>query len=257
MQAKIAAAYSLLVDKTTTFEKFDKVTTLLKGINPKVDRYLNDCLKSIRQLKQISEGDVIELTAQAIPENTTDQKKRKKLLLVFIGHFKKLKLEVARIHDLYNQGKGDDGKLSMQEHVSIIGKIATTAKGPFGLISLAALTILGILYFINSSSVVINIQNNGCPTIRPPVNLPKLIPGISIPESIPSQGQAQARVPPVKFQVNAGPNNIKLSAFGLNYNFALNQRTTNLVFDNKPLIGDNLTVNLASAKEHTLIITCL
>src|SRR5689334_9803947 len=94
---RIIAAQKLLSTPSLDKETFGAVQSLLKGINPKVDIVLDTCSKSFNQLQKIQNMEIIELTAESIPETTEKDKKRKKYLLLFIKYWKQLKSEVGRV----------------------------------------------------------------------------------------------------------------------------------------------------------------
>ena len=201
-KAKLDAAFTLLTQETTTFEKFDHIRSLIKGIHPDIDKHLATCSDAIKQLKKVQKGDIISLSAEALSEDTQEQKKRKKALLFFISCWKDLNAEVKRIQDLYNQQQAE-GKTSQNHHVSTLGKVFTFAKGPLGLITLAALGIVGASLYIKSSFVTITIKNSGCSPITPIVKLPVSIPGIKLPtNTIADGGQDTASVPPLSVIVD-------------------------------------------------------
>ncbi|MCL5435411.1 MAG: hypothetical protein M1405_03410 [Patescibacteria group bacterium] len=81
---KILAANKLLLEETTTVEKIESVKQLLKNINPKIDKTLDLLTKSFSNLEKIHNLEIIELTAENLPQETEEQKKRKKRLLLFI-----------------------------------------------------------------------------------------------------------------------------------------------------------------------------
>lgn len=257
---KIDAALQLLLEDTTTIAKFEKIRTLIKGINPGIDKHLESCSKLIKNIKNLQKGDVIELTAGALPEQTEEQKKRKKAILFFISSWKSLKGEVARLQKLYgsqNAGGGD----SVQSQLATAGKVVATSKGPFGLITALAVMIVGVgavFAYLNSAAVSITIKNQGCSPITPVVKLPVSIPGIKLPtDTISSGGQAVASIPPFTVNVDGTRNEsvvITVLKFTMEYNLG---GYSNLIFDNQSLVGKNTTLNLGSSKTHELILRCL
>lgn len=257
---KIDAAMQLLLEETTTVSKFEKIRTLLKGINPKLDRALESCSKGIKTLKKIQAGDVIELAAANLPENTPQQKKRKKYLLLFLSSWKNLKSEVARVQKLYKE-QSADGKTTTKEHLATAGKLISSTKGPFGLITALAVVIVGIggvLAYLNYAAVNITIKNQGCSPITPIVRMPVQIPGIKLPdETISSGGQAVARVPPFTVSVDGTKRGqVVISAFKFTMEYELGRGSTNLIFDGESLIGKSTTLDLSTSKNHELIIIC-
>ncbi len=257
---KIEAARALLTEDLTTIGKFEQVRTLLSGINPTVDKTLAEASSAISTLKKMQEGDIVHLTTSHLPEHTEEQKKRKKALLAFITSWKKLKAEVARVQKLYD-AKGSDGKITVEEHAEVLTKAATTAKGPFGLITVLAVGIVavgGLLTYLHLSQVSIVIKNRGCRSIDPQVKLPVAIPGIELPtNSIPDGGQAVAKLPPFSLSADGTqPNHVTLSSFGLTMTYNLPGSSTDFIFDHKSLIGQQTNINLGSSKEHELVVSC-
>src|SRR3989304_3279562 len=101
---KFLAASKLLVGETTTVEKFEEVRKLVKGINPRIDRLLESCSEAISKIEKLQKGEVVELTAESLPEESDEQKRRKKALLFFIRSFKELQSEVARVRNEFADG---------------------------------------------------------------------------------------------------------------------------------------------------------
>jgi len=254
---KLEAALELLTQETTTFDKFEKIKILIKGINPKLDQKLDSASGAIKKLRQIQKGEIIELSAGALPEDTEENKRRKKALLFFITSWKDLKSEVARVKGIYNEASADN-KITGQEKASMAGKILGVMKGPLGIITLGAAAIVAASQFIASSSVSININNRGCLAITPIAKLPIQIPGIKLPEeSIPDGGTGVAQVPPLTLSVDGTKEgSITLSTMGFSMGYYLPGGNTDLVFDGESLVGKETTVNLSSSKEHTLDVIC-
>lgn len=137
------AAYKLLQEDATTFDKFQQILTLAKGINPKIDQLLESASKEISRIKKIQQGEVIELSAEALPENTEEEKKRKKFILLFIKYWKQLQSEINRVRLEMGSEKMDTGSGKVES----IGRIAAFAKGPFGVITIVA--VVAIVLFTN------------------------------------------------------------------------------------------------------------
>lgn len=255
--AKIEAAYLLLTEESTTFDKFEKVRTLISGINPKIDKTLAQVSDAVKTLRKIQDGEVIDLAFDSLPEETEEQKKRKKTLLLFRSFWKDLRAEVKRIKNLYESEQTNKEK-STHHHTSTFGKILTTAKGPLGIITISAVAIVGAVAYLKTASVSITIKNQGCSTITPTVKLPVSIPGIQIPtDPIADGNQGVATLPPFTLTVDGTkPGSVVLTAFQftMTYDFP---RGTNLIFNSQSLIGKQTTINLGSAKEHQLTVSCL
>lgn len=157
IRKRIEAAYTLLTQPTTSRQKFDAIQTLLKGINTHLDQLLTNCSKTWIEMEKLHRGEVITLTAEHLPERTEEEKKRKRALLLFINNWKLLKSEVERLKGELKETQTD----TSVERVTRFGKIVTTAKDPFGLMTLVALVVAGVL--------LLN-QRNTSSQLVPPVN---------------------------------------------------------------------------------------
>src|SRR3990167_9997940 len=143
---KIDAAWRLLTEETTSFGKFEKVRTLVKGLNPRVDKTLAEAGKIISKLKKIQKGEVITLAAENLGEDTPQKKKRKKALLLFLARWKTLKAEVKRVKEINQAHKSN---------LETAAQVAHGAKGPWGLITalaVGAVAVGGILAYLNSAA---------------------------------------------------------------------------------------------------------
>lgn len=256
---KIDAAIELLMGETTTVAKFEKIRTLVKGINPKIDTTLESCSKVIKKLKKISKAEVIELTTEALPEDTKEQKERKKVLLLLIGLWKDLRSEIKRIKDIHQSSHTSD-KPSFNTQVTAFGKVIALAKGPFGLITGAAIVIVGAGIILNNLNVTtdIIIKNQGCAPISPVAKLPISIPGIKLPkEIIPNGSSGQATVPSISVVIDGSQKRlIKLTLLGISMNFDLQNENISLLFDNQSLIGKRTEIDLGKSKTHELVVKC-
>lgn len=254
---KLEAAYALVTEQTTTFEKFEKIRILLKGIHPRIDKHLGSVSKAFHHLKKVHKGEIIELTLEHLPEDTKEQKKRKKALLLFLSFWKDLKGEVTRIKGLYDAA-GEDGHIDLKEHASIGAKVLGFAKGPFALITGAAVVIVGGLALMEYVSVSIVIRNQGCDMVKTvSVQVPP-IPGLRVPTGdIYDGGEAVATLPPLAVSVEGfNTGSVVLSMLGLRMEYQLQDPGMDLIFDGKSLLGRQTIVNLGSAKTHELRVTC-
>lgn len=149
---RFLAASRLLTAQSTTLEKFEEVRKLTAGVNPKVDRLLELCSDALSKIEKLRKGEVIELAADHLPEETEEEKRRKAAILFFIRSWKELQSEVERVKsELADKGESK----SSQEQMASLGKIAVFAKGPFGIITLGAVIVAGILiYFGNNQNQV-------------------------------------------------------------------------------------------------------
>ena len=143
IKEKMEAAYGLLGQNVISVDAFEKVRALLKGYNPALDRKLEFCSKAFNEVQKIHAGDIAVLTAETLPEQSEEQKKRKKALLFFIETIKDLQSEIKRVE---NEISAKDNKAWHW------GRIIKFAKGPFGLITLAALVIVAGMFVLHQST---------------------------------------------------------------------------------------------------------
>ena len=188
-RTQLEAAYTLMSGDTTTGEKLDKIKILLTGINPQFDQKLELLFKNYHHLSSAVQGDIIHLSTQGLPETTEADRKRKKALVVFVTSWKSLKSEVVKVQGYYDQ--------SLENSSAAVASVAKTglfAKGPFGLITVAAVVIVGVGLLLRQATTTVNIQNIGCP----PLLVPKLavkIPGPTLPETPIVAGTSQSATP--------------------------------------------------------------
>ncbi len=153
---KMMAVYDLLSQGSISVAAFESVRTLVKGLHPGIDKKLEIASKALDVLQKIQAGDVISLTSEHLPEETDQQKKRKKALLFFIHTIKDVQSEIQRVDNTFAKN---------QENITTAGQLLKYAKGPFGLITLAALVIvIGIQLFNHKTASVNNNQQIISPT---------------------------------------------------------------------------------------------
>ena len=248
---RLLAAQKLLLGPSTTREKFNSICALIQGINPAVDNVLAECQRQLSTLDKLQDGDVIGLSAEHLPENTEEEKKRKKWLLLFIHSWKQLKSEVARVeqemHDASN-AQTTGGKTSHW------GKIFGAAKGPLGIITVLAVGVA----VMHQTSVEIAIQNKGCATMYPSGSIPFSLPGLSLPkEPIPSGGSAVATLPGLTVNVDgtaSGAVSLKVLTYSLT--FQLPSNIEDVTMDGASLLGKVTEVHLSEKDKHTLTLIC-
>ncbi|MBI3385464.1 hypothetical protein HY031_00045 [Candidatus Gottesmanbacteria bacterium] len=148
-KSKILAAEKLLSGETTTFDKFRSAQALLKNIHPELDNALGKVSTALNKLEKIQKGQFIELTADGLPEETEEQRKRKKLLLFLVRSWRDLQSEVKRIeHEI------ESSNLHTPEgQESALVKILSAVKGPFGIITIAAIVVVGGILWVNRTKV--------------------------------------------------------------------------------------------------------
>lgn len=238
------------MEPTTTREKFSHVCTLLKGTHPKIDELIVQCERTLSTIGQIEEGDVIGLSADNLPENTEEEKKRKKALLLFIGSWRNLKSEVARVQAEFNQNpQSGAGQASMW------GRIFRGAKGPLGVITVIAIGVVAM----QQTSVDVTIHNKGCGTMQVSGGIPILIPGLKLPKDpIPSGGSAVLTIPPLAMQVDGTQKgSLSLSALTFSFGFELGSNIKDVTLDGTSLLGKKSEVHLSEKDEHVLVLRCL
>lgn len=249
IEKRLQAAHTILQADTINRSTFDSLKTLLSGINPKIDKLLASTSKVFKHADQLRKGDIIELTLEAWPEVTPEDKKRKKAMLLFFKFWNDLKAEVSRVEKEFakshQSGQGSAGAW---------GNILGAAKGPLGIITLIAIGIVAL----RMTEVAIVIQNRGCQPIFPVTSVAVNIPGLKLPsEIIPDGGQAIAKMPPLSLAVDATSSSlVRLQMYGITYDFVLGSSGIRLVFDGKTLNGKTTSIDLASQKEHSLAILC-
>ena len=254
---RLLAAEKLLQEDSTTIAKFNSIRKLIKGLDPKLDKTLTSASKALSQIEQIRQKKVIKLVAAALPAKTKQQKKRKKALLLFLKYWKQLKSEVKRVKGLMEKPPSPESNQSVH-HATTATKIAAFAKGPLGVVTIAAAAIAAGLIALKSVAVNVVITNDGCNTIHPQTSVNISLPGLSLPSnSIPSGSQATATLPPLKFTVDARGNSVHLSAYNkFNFTFAYSGKV-DILFNDSSLIGKSTQIDLGSQKTHSLILRCL
>ena len=145
---KIMSAYHLLQEDIMSISAFENIRTIVKGIHPDIDRKLEVCSKALSKLQKIEAGDVITLSVEGFPEDTEEKKKRKKALVFFINSLKDLKSEINRVEKEFAHAN-KNARSSSQNQLNSWGKIIGFAKGPFGMITLIAVVIVGSMVLIN------------------------------------------------------------------------------------------------------------
>lgn len=244
---RIDAALVLLSETSTSKEKFNSIKDLLKGFNPKIDKLLHLTSEQLDTLEKLGEGAVIDLTLENLPEQTEEQKKRKKAFLLLLQFWKDLKSEVERVKNELEKAQQSGGS-----HVGAFGKILGLAKGPLGIITLIAVVAVVMLSLI---SVKVTIKNVGCEPLNVGI-LPIPLPGLSLPKDpIVSGGQGVATLPPLPVTVDGTtPGTVTVSSFGLSQSFQMGNYT--VVANGIPLEGSKNTFNLIEKTEHEVVVSC-
>ncbi len=245
---RMLAAYALLAEPTTTLEKFNHISTLIRGIHPHVDTALEKSHQAISTIGKIHDGDVITLSAENLPENTEEEKKRKKYLLLFIRSWKDLQSEVGRVSAEMNNSQPNTSQGSRW------WRIVKSAKGPLGVITVVAIGLVAL----QTTSVQVTIQNKGCATLEPGGSIPSL-PGFSLPKDpIVSGSSAVMTIPPLALHIDGThKGSVALTALNYSFTFEISSNIKDVSLDGTSLLNKQSDVHLSEKKVHTLILKCL
>lgn len=251
-KSKLEAALKLLDAQSTSKERFDSLVSLIKGINPNIDKKLELVAKELEMAEKIHKSKVIELAAEHLPENTQEQKKRKKYLLLFIKYWNELKNEVIRVKKELNSSEEKSNK---HQQASALGKIFTFAKGPVGIITIAA---VGIVVLMKAVSVEVVIKNEGCEYIDVGTSFPVRIPGLSLPKNSIANGASEtATIPAVPVSVDfTDGDSVNLKIAGLRVPVEISTGKVDFIFNGSTLLYKETDLNLGASKRHELIVRC-
>lgn len=251
LKKKFEAVQKIFSADSTTPDKIRSLQSLLTGINPKIDGLLKEITKTLSTLEKIEKTELITLTVEAIPENTEVQKRRKKLLLLFIRLWKDLQSEVARVQ---KELDNDQNSKNATQKAQAWGNIAAAAKGPLGLITVVAVG----LVTLQATAVTVTIRNEGCDPILPVSKFPISVPGLRLPgETIPPGGSATASLPPLSLSVDAKtPGRIILSGFKQQYTFDLADSGIDLLYNGRSLLGQTTVISLSKNTPQTITARC-
>ncbi len=247
-QKRLSAALSLCSDMTLSREKITSLRTLIEGINPKVDKHLAECDAALSTVTKIQDGEIVQLTAEHLPENTDDEKKYKRALLLLISLWKNLRTEIVRVQGELGSpdAKTDGGNTWL--------RIVKGAKGPLGLVTLVAVGV-ALMY---QSSVVVTLHNDGCGTMVAHGAIPISLPGLSLPnEAIQSGDSADITIPGIPLTANGtDKGSLQLSSVGFSFSIQLPSTIRDVTFDGTSLLGKVTDLNLSGKDTHSLIVQC-
>lgn len=248
---RLQAAQVLLLEPSTTREKFNSVRDLVRGINPHLDSALSRIEQHLATWSHIESGDVIHLTADHLPENTEEEKKRKKWLLLFINSWKQLKSEVARVQTELDASQGSNAP---SDTGSLIGRILWKAKGPLGIVTVLAVGVVAL----QQTGVEIMIQNQGCGTMQVSSSIPISLPGLKMPKDpIPSGGSSIVELPGLNVTVDGtAPGVLSLSVLSYALTFQLPTNIEDVTMNGASLLGKKTEVALSERDKHTLSLIC-
>ncbi|HLD24639.1 MAG TPA: hypothetical protein VJB96_01850 [Patescibacteria group bacterium] len=137
-------------------------------------------------------------------------------------------------------------------------KASTHAAGKWimgtALVGVAAVS-AGLIY-LKQSAVAVTVSNRGCDDMTVTGSVSVKLPGISVPDRIPSGGSATFTVPPMNATVDAtAPNVITFTTMGAHFSFDLDPGIS-ITFDGKSLRGQRATLRLGDKLAHDVVITC-
>lgn len=157
VKKRIEEAYKLLAHETTSREKFESIRTLIKGLSPKIDMLLESTSRALSNIKKLQKGDIIVLSAESLPQNSPEEKKRKQVLIFLINSWRQLEGEVKRISLEFENFKSDN--TSSEDKITSAGRMASSIKGPFGLITIGAIIVVGMsIFFVKNNTEVLPLQ---------------------------------------------------------------------------------------------------
>jgi hypothetical protein len=248
---RIASAQKLLLETTTSLEKFTAIRTILAGYNPKIDELLARADHELATLSKIYDGKLIELGLEHLPEETEEEKKRKRALVAFLATWKDLSGEVSRVAtELDTINSSND--VSAQARSG--GKILTDAKGAFGIVTIVA---VGIVVALQVTSVTVDIKNVGCGTLEGTGTAVSL-PGLSVPSGPIKEGAVvRATLPPLTLTIDGTtPGSVVLSAISFSLSIDLPSNIVAAELDGVSLLSNKTVLALATQKNHTLALIC-
>lgn len=252
MRKRLQAAQILLLEPSTTREKFSAMCRMMSGIDSRIDAHLFALERHLSMWDKVSSGDVIGLSAEHLPENTEEEKKRKKWLLLFINGWRQLQSEVTRVQaELSSAHSSPTG-----DKASHFGKILHFAKGPFGIITFLAFS---AVVAAQATAVTITIQNKGCGTMRPSSSFPISLPGLKLPaEPIAPGGSADVVIPGFTVNVDGSQKEaVVLSILNYTLSFQLPNNVKDVTLNGASLLGKKTTVKLSEKNQHILSLICL
>lgn len=249
IKERFEAVEDIFSGSSTTIERLRSVKTLLEGVHPKLDLHLEKYEHHLTVLEQLEGGDHVELLAtETLPENTEEEKKRKKALLLFLRSWKDLQGEMERVEKEMQDAQASGGSTG-----TMWGNILRKAKGPLFLVTAIAVGVA----LLKTTSVDILIQNDGCSPLEAKSSIPVNIPGLSLPNtSIVSGSSATATIPPLTLTVDGSSRgSLKLTVLTFSMSFDLSG-ADDIIFDGTSLVGAQTSIALSAKKEHMLVIRC-
>jgi hypothetical protein len=248
---RVLAAQTLLLEPSSSFEKFSAVKDILKGVHPHLDEALERCEKDLATVEKVLGHDFISLGLENLPEITEEQKERKRAILFFWKTWNTLRSEVARVQAEMNESNYSSDQVAKSSH---LGKIFNFAKGPFGILTIIAIVLVSASAY---TSVQIVIHNQGCATMIPSSSVPNFIPGISFPTKPIASGEtALASLPGLPITIDGKTKGtLVASLLTLHMTFQLGT-VSSVTLDGTELLGKTTSLNLGSKKTHDIVFTC-
>lgn len=246
LKRRTEAAMVILNEGSTTLEKVRSVAGLLKGVNKKLDTILLTCETQCAHIELATQGAVVELALESMPEDTEEQKKRKKTLLIFIKSWGELKSEVSRLQTELDMGHSVSDP-------SFFAKALSAAKGPFAIITLLALGVVAL----SQVGADIVVANDGCPTLVAS-GVSVSIPGLRLPSTpITAGGAETVTIPALTLTIDGRtPQVLIISSLLFTFDFTLSSAVTDVTFDGASLLGTVTELNLGREESHTLTVKC-
>ena len=127
-----------------------------------------------------------------------------------------------------------------------------------GIIIAAVIVVAIVETVVHMNQATLTIVNNNCNDIPLPSQLAFLDwLGIKLPDVIPHNGKADAKLPRVAIDVDGrGQNTILLSLLGYAQSISTGKALTSATLDGKELKGKHLPINLAQKSQYVLVLTC-
>ena len=97
VKKRLTAAAAVFSDSSTPKEKLNAIRIILKGIHPELESHLVGAESELGKVEKVLGGELLSLSAEAMPEGTEEEKRRKKAVLGFFTLLSQLKKEIARI----------------------------------------------------------------------------------------------------------------------------------------------------------------
>ncbi len=112
------------------------------------------------------------------------------------------------------------------------------------------------LIYLKQSAVTVTVANRGCDDLVVTGSVPVKLPGVTVPDRIPSGRSATFTVPPLIATVDATSDAvINISILGTRFSFTMDPGVT-VSFDGIPLRGKTTQIQLGEKPVHDVVIAC-